>query len=121
MPDTVAPKTKTDEEIRQLAIDVVEGRVFGSWACDPDSWKLVFMPLGLLGPEDVEGFRDVCSVYEYIDKAGPRTCNGYPMFMSCNMLYRNDCRRLYDAITEYIRIRSEFAGRVVSNPVEEQS
>lgn len=35
-------------------------------------------------------FRDLGIIWERIDRAGPRSINGYPMFMSCHLMHRED-------------------------------
>lgn len=66
-------------DTRQLAMDIVDGKVFGSWAItEKDMIGLVFMPLSL-GAKIAD---DTAHVYEYYDKAAPRSINGYPIFFS---------------------------------------
>lgn len=72
---------------RQLALDVLAGRVFGSWMVPGDDLSIlrsIFMPVGL---GDSSMFpKDAVAVYEYLDKAGPMAINGYPMFFSCRIM-----------------------------------
>ena len=85
-PPATKPRVKTDEEIKQLIMDVVGGRVF----CDfmiPDgrsnSISMVFMPLALMKREDGLHLMEVdeaSMLYEYFEKAGPLSINGMPGF-----------------------------------------
>lgn len=113
-PPATKPRVKTDEEIKQLVMDVVGGRVF----CDfmirdpsPNSIGMVFMPLILMERED--GLRlmeeDECSmVYEYLEKAGPRSVNGMPGFFSFQFLNRADHDYFADEMTKYLELQEEF-------------
>ena len=86
---------KTDQEIRTLALDVLSGRVFGTWSHE-DAARLSFMPLGLCGSEHIEAMQqaEIAHVYEYIEQAGPRSINGLPSFMSMKLLDKQDAQRL---------------------------
>lgn len=46
----------------------------------------------------VEYFRDIGLIYEYLDKAGPRSINGYPIFFSMRIMHRDDWARAARAI-----------------------
>lgn len=104
---------KTDEEIRKLALDIVEGQVFGSWMVLPTETHVigsVFMVLALSGKEYAESLarRKVVHVYEYLDKAGPRTINGYPTFMSHHELTEDDIDKLQPLLERLQKQRKEF-------------
>jgi hypothetical protein len=47
------------------------------------------MPIGLggLGGVDVD---QIGAIIEYLDKAGERSINGYPIFMSCRVVHKDD-------------------------------
>ena len=101
---------KTDEEIRQLAVDVEGGKVFTDRHInkeeDPNMLSSVFLPLAFLDKEQAKSFQaDVLSgeiglVYEDVGKAGPRSINGYPQFLSTNYLTKDEANRLFRAIKE---------------------
>jgi hypothetical protein len=103
---------KTDQEIRQLALDVTDGRVF--LTTDPHEIKLSFsMVIAFLteeGRKDLEE-RDVVALYEYISAAGPRRVNGLPMFMSASTLTREEFNRLHYAHKEVKAFREKFVGQ----------
>jgi hypothetical protein len=89
---------KTDEEIKQLALDINRGLVWGSWTLKPtQDPKFAFMPLMFLTDEQIGELEkdDIVHFYEYIEKAGPRSVNGLPCFMSMNCLDRVDARKVY--------------------------
>lgn len=98
MPDETTLK-RTDEEIKKLAEDLVADRVFISDFCrQPEDISLVFMVLGMLDQATIDRWKalDVSAFYEYYDKAGPRSINGYPCFSSAHPLIREDHQRLYE-------------------------
>lgn len=100
----------TDEGRRQLALDIVEGRVFGSWSLklhnDVDMLGVIFLPLSFLDKDEIP--EDVVHVYEYLDKAGPISVNGYPTFTSCKMLVKGDAAELEKYISALRKQRNKF-------------
>ncbi len=83
---------KTDEELKQLAIDVLAGQVFTDRSIkqgDEHLARSIFMVLMFMGPKHGAFLKEHCAmVYEYMEEAGPRGVNGYPMFMSFKWLTR---------------------------------
>lgn len=84
---------KSDKELKQLAVDILAGKVFGTWnfqdVNEANSLvSSVFMPLAFMSEEDRKKLlsMEVSHFYETMDKAGPRSINGYPMFMSMQTL-----------------------------------
>ena len=108
---------RTDQQIRQLALDVADGRVF--LTTDAREIELAFsMILAFLTEEhrkDLEE-RDVVAFYEHISKAGPRSVNGLPMFMSACTLTREEYNRLVDASKEVKEFREKFIGQTEEAP-----
>jgi hypothetical protein len=53
---------------------------------------MVFMPiaLGAFSEYSEEARKDIGMVYEYLDKAGPRSINGYPIFFSFRVVNVKD-------------------------------
>ena len=100
----------TDAELRKLAMDIMEGRVFGSWQIPSEEWAQmlgsVFMPLALGGQDVISD--DTVHVFEYLDKAGSRFVNGYPMFLSCQCLMADDAERLRAMVEKLQADREAF-------------
>lgn len=97
---------KTDDEIKQLALDVLGNVVFTSdHVRSPEEVTMVFMILPLMLPEQIEELAQnkISLFYEAYKKAGPKGINGYPMFFSCNMLNDTDHKRLREKL---VAIRS---------------
>ena len=47
-------------------------------------------------------------VYEYMNIAGTRGINGYPSFMSCNIMTISDTKKFIDMYDKYVAMREEF-------------
>lgn len=102
MPETVeVQREKSDEEIKQLALDVMADKVFTSLHIREGEMARmlpsIFMPLIFLegsegGAEFLERLKsgEITLIYEYLSKAGPRAINGYPSFLSMCCLNRAD-------------------------------
>jgi hypothetical protein len=90
---------KTDEELKVIASDLLDGKIYCDRHCrSAEDTVQVFMILGLMGTEAVEQMQkdEIDFVYEYLDQAGPRSCNGKPMFMSCRMLSKTETAKMFE-------------------------
>jgi len=59
-------------------------------------------------PAREEYLKNIGMVYEYYDKAGPRSINGYPIFMSMKILSIDDTKKFRDMYFKYEEMRKEF-------------
>jgi len=59
-------------------------------------------------PEREAFFNNIGMVYEENSKAGPRSINGYPIFMSCHILSIDDTKRFVEMYQKYVKMREEF-------------
>jgi hypothetical protein len=113
-PPSLVYTRKSDDEIKQLALDVALGKVFGSWMLDhEDEASMCFVVLMLCGPREHAQLRaaGVTAVYEYLDKAGPRTVNGLPSFLSMQLLNQEDQGRLAGAVRRLEDFQRDFLER----------
>lgn len=103
---------RTDQELRQIAVDLIEGKIF----CDRhlklkgENERMllsVFMPLSLW-EDAVEWVKDAGMIYEYLSEALPRTINGYPMFTSCQKLTIEDTDKMFALYNELWEIKKNF-------------
>lgn len=100
------PRQRTDEELRQLCVDIFGGKVFTDRHLNnPNDIGMVFMVVGL-GGLDAES--EPAMIYEYLDQAGPRSVNGMPMFMSCNVMNIADFQAWFPMYVEYEKAQREF-------------
>lgn len=124
LPPAVKPRAKTDEEIRQLVMDVAGGIVFCDWMIPDEQiqhmMSMVFMPIALMGKEDAEKLaEEECSmVYEYMEKAGPRSVNGLPGFFSFQFLNCADHDFFGEEMEKYLELQREFMGDEDNNDSE---
>jgi len=83
------------EELKQLALDMLSGAVFTNMHVSaPEQLGLVFMLLGFLNDEQAKELADIGLIYEYMSKAGPRSVNGMPIFMSARFVHKDDMPEL---------------------------
>jgi hypothetical protein len=100
---------KTDEELKQIAVDLYDGKIFSDhhFRSDVDAQSMfgsVFMAF-ILSNVSV---KDIAFVYEYLDKAGTHSINGYPIFLSCRYLYKDDAKRMFGFYDEYKKLKDSF-------------
>jgi hypothetical protein len=91
--------SKEDEELKQIAEDLWAGRIYSNR--NMNDIKLidsVFMPLMFLDRRKLKQLQHlkVDFFYEYIDKAGPRSINGMPVFTSVRCLTKPETARMFE-------------------------
>lgn len=92
----------TEEELKQLARDIHGGNVFTDRHIRPDDrmqmLSMVFMPLVMMDEENIQVVQkrlgDHGMMYEYMDKAGPRSVNGLPSFFSFHTVGSDDADKV---------------------------
>ena len=101
-----------EKELKQLAIEISENKVFGTFHikdCTVDKTTMVFMPLLFMEDESKQELIDneITHIYEYVEKAGPRSINGMPVFMSFRTISKTDWGKTCKYIKEYeIKVKS---------------
>jgi len=97
---------KTDEELREIALGIAAGTIFSDAHLPKgqgdDMFMHVFMPLMFMDEEQRQGLIDQMPAlfYENIGKAGPRSINGYPTFLSVQYLTISEVRRMQVFVRE---------------------
>jgi len=92
---------RSDDEIKQLAVDLHAGKIFTSNHCQrSEDVRLVFMTTVFMSAEHWQFYEDnnITVLYEYMDKAGPRAINGMPNFFSHNVLSADDWARVIEKV-----------------------
>jgi hypothetical protein len=111
LPKIVKIPDRSRKDLKKLAVDIVESHVFTDrHLSDRNDMRLllsVFIPLGLGALEDVDP-KDVGLIYEYYDKAGPRSINGYPMFFSMYLLNNKDAEWTINLVGKLYEQRQAF-------------
>lgn len=103
-------RERTDEVLKQLAQDILDGKVFTPASLrdgerDAYTMRMIFLPLMLAEGETLERIREAGMIYEYMDKAGPRSINGYPVFFSMKTLSKEDMNVMIGFMEELERSR----------------
>ena len=98
-------ETRTDEELKKLAQDFVDKKVFTNLHLDPkdlDALRKSFMVLAFMKEDqykDLDKYDIIC-FYEYIDKALPRSIDGNPIFSTVNYLDQTDANKFCEYVDE---------------------
>lgn len=104
--------TIAEAELRKLALDMASGKVFTQLHLGEENAHLVqsvFMPLVFMAEPELAVLQEHCGMlYEYLDKAGPRSINGFPVFFSFRMLHKDDCAALWDYYKQAQVLMGEF-------------
>jgi len=106
---------KTTDELKQLAMDIIDGKVFLSSMVNPQELiPQVFMALMFLNKEQVEKWNEnrAFFLYEYYSQASPANINGYPVFTSFNALSEDETLSLNVFMKEYKMKKEEFLKNV---------
>lgn len=104
---------KTDAELKQIAVDIFENKIFTNRHIAQEDMKLVsslFMPiaLGAFSSWTEEELQDIGLIYEYMTEAAPRNVNGYPSFFSMQILSNEENRRMVVFYKEYSALKEGF-------------
>ena len=108
--------SRTDKELRKLALDYINGKIFTSFDIQQGEREsitsAVFMPLVFLSNEDRQEMLDeeVVMLYEYFGKAGRQSVNGYPTFASCYMMNKEDHSKWAEYVGEARDFQKQFVG-----------
>ncbi len=98
---------KTDQELKQLAKDFVHDKVFSTrhepLFSHPENASQVFMPLVFMDKKAMDAFiaKKPEMLYEYLDKAGPRSVNGMPGFTSFQWLNQEEYLKFAEYHNKY--------------------
>lgn len=103
------PRMTTDER-RKFVIDYLAGRIFTSHGVPEGSLPMVFMPVafGCFEGWERSDFEKLGVIFEYVEKAGPRSINGLPVFFSLQLMHIADWTRCADAINRELVRQQEI-------------
>lgn len=104
------PNQKTDQELKKLAIDIADGKIFTDRHLrDINQLSMVFMILALMEENDYNSFiHEVGLIYEYMSEAGPMSINGMPIFMSVRRLSIEEAQKVDSFYKEYMSFKEGF-------------
>ncbi len=117
------------EDLTKLAVDIVEGKVFTNLQI-PDYMAVesIFIVLSLIHQPSkreeesehehmervlsyentLENLQNAGLLYEEYSKSIPMSLNGFPIFMSCSMLNKQDAEIVSKKINEYKALKEQF-------------
>jgi len=92
---------RTDEELKQLAKDMLADKIFTNAHIREGDDKLlgsIFMPIMLMDQEQRDKLEaeNVNLLFEYYTEAGPRSINGYPSFMTMKYMTKDEWEKVYN-------------------------
>lgn len=90
---------KTDDELKQVAKDLVDGKIFTDRHCKSlEELRSSFLIIALMDEHAIKGMEadKINFIYEYYDKAAPRSVNGRPIFLSCHCLDETESKRMFE-------------------------
>lgn len=94
-----APIHMEQEELRTFVRDWMDRRIFSHLHIEnPKDVRSCFMILALTPPMPKDYIEKVGLIYEYLDKAGPRSINGMPNFLSMRLMHKDDWSRALKVI-----------------------
>jgi len=105
-----------EKKLRQLASDIAENKVFGTFHLREHEKGLVgniFMPLLFAGKKQLEEMKeeDVFHIYEYNTEAWPRSINGCPIFFSMRTISKKDWIQCVKYIEQYRARKESFLNK----------
>lgn len=106
--------TKRRAELKQIAFDMSEDKIFCSGHMSENERETllysIFMPLLFMDDKQHENFikKKPWMLYEYLNKAGPKAINSYPIFMSMNTLYHHEKKAFLAYLQQAENIRKKF-------------
>lgn len=96
-------------------MDIIENKVFHDRQIDEAHrdrlFRTIFMPTMFMN-SDAHGVSEAVSqwglVYEYLSEAGPRSVDGYPIFLSMRIVHKDDMPTLIAIVEDFVNKRDEM-------------
>lgn len=114
--DDQKPPEEKSVDLKKLAVDLYENRIFTDRHLIMDNQAhlltSVFMPImfGAFSGKTQEDLKnEIGMIYEYYDKAGPRSINGYPMFLSLRVITPKETEKMLLYYEEYKKMKEAFS------------
>lgn len=89
-----------NKQLRRFAIDYCANKIYTSDMCDQNDYESVFLPLISSEVRAKMVQEKVIVLYEYYDKALPRSINGKPVFEGFHYLKKEDVEKINRYIDE---------------------
>ena len=91
------------KQIKQLAVDIVDGKVFV--AQDKKTFVAFQVPLIFAKIENPE---EIVFIYEYISSASPVSINGMPSFLSFRIFKKENFEEFEKYYKQYLEFKKNF-------------
>lgn len=106
---------RSEKQLRKIALDIADGKVFGTWMLHENETNMIghiFMPFILGGKEFADQLiaNKIAHFFEYYEKAGPRSINGYPIFWSIRCVSETESEKLQLYVQEALNFKKAFLG-----------
>lgn len=102
------------EGLKALALDIVGGRVFGSWMLAAGSPLLphVFQPFNHLPAAQFKALLDggMSHVWEYVERRRGQLTTGHPVFVTMHVLHLEDYRLLCRMVNQMLSQKGYTTG-----------
>lgn len=103
---------RSREELVKIGKDMAQGLIFTSNHIrehDMQDVASIFMPLLFMDEKTAEEFKQTNPfvLFEYLDKAGPRSMNGYPTFFSMGHMNKEEWGVVWEIYEKTIKALEE--------------
>lgn len=94
----------SDADLKKFVLDFLGNAIFTDKHIAPHDQMsmlpMVFMPiaLGALAKTEASSLEQIGCIWEFMSAAGPTAINGYPIFVSCRLMHKDDWVRAKEAI-----------------------
>jgi hypothetical protein len=102
-------------ELRKFILDYCDGKIFTDQQAPIEHISMIFMILIFMKPEEYD-LPTIGCMWEYISEAGPRSINGYPIFMSAHFMHKDDWKICVPAIERELKRRKDLPILVPEEP-----
>lgn len=105
---------RTLEELVQIGKDLAADKIFTNLHLGEDVMlDQCFMALTFLNEEQRKELEEnkVVVIFEYLNKAAPRTINGYPMFFSMQTLTEEEAKTVWEMYNKIKDFEDEITRR----------
>jgi hypothetical protein len=102
---------RSEAELRKLAAEIIDNVVFTDRHIrkeDRDMFEMIFLPVALGDSRVRSTLQSSGMIYEYWEKALPRSINGYPIFMGFDSVLKKDMPALEHYIKEYREMKAKY-------------
>ena len=94
------------QELKDFILGYCDRQIYTCWDCAEEEIGQVFMILMFL--ENKDDLLEAGCIWEHMKEAGPMSCNGKPMFLSCHLMHKKDWDVCRKAIVKELKRRENL-------------